>query len=97
MAIVFEQQKKSVNWFGVLIGVFAACFIAFAVYYLFFAPSPKIDVVLPQPLQVANKISNITFTDPSEITQNPAFKVLKTVPIAQSVGSLGRPNPLLPF
>ena len=59
MAIVFEQPKKKINWFGICISIFSVAFILMLAYYLFFAPAPKIETVLPDHLKKANQISNL--------------------------------------
>ena len=97
MAIVFEQPKKSVNWFGIFIGVFSVIFVVMLVYYLFFAPTPKIETVLPDPLKKANQISTLEFTDPSPVLSSEKYKKLHVYVGSPSVGTLGRPNPFLPI
>ena len=97
MAIVFQEQKKPVNWVKILFAAFSVGFLIFAVYYLFFAPAPKIDVVLPDPLKRANQISNLEFADPSAVINDPAFQKLQTLFGAPGVGALGRQNPFAPF
>ncbi len=96
MAILFEQ-KRSINWAPILFAVFIIGFVAFAVYYLFFAPSPKLDVVLPAPLERIQQISDLTFVDPSEVIKSAAFQKLKPSFGAPLAGINGRPNPFLPL
>ena len=97
MAIVFEQQKRSVHWIAILVTLFVVFFLVFAAYYLFFAPSPKIDTVLPAPLQRANQISGVTFTDPNAVVKSKEFVRLKSYVPATSVGTLGRPHTFAPL
>jgi hypothetical protein len=98
MAIVFESQRKPVNWVKMLFVVTVVAFVVFAVYYLFFAPSPKIDVVLPASLEHAAELANPSFSiDPSAVIQSAAFKALKSYVGSPSTGALGRPNPFAPF
>jgi len=97
MAIVFEQQKKPVNWVKILFIVFSVLFVAWAIYYLFFAPSPRIEVVLPEPLLRANQISTVRFVDPSEVINNTTFQSLQQFFGPPSTGLLGRSNPFAPF
>ncbi len=96
MAIVFEQPKKKINWIGIMTGVFSTVFVLALVYYLFFAPVPKIETVLPDALKKTNQISDLQFTDPSPILSSPVFKSLKSYVGPPSSGTLGRPNPFLP-
>lgn len=97
MAIVFEQQRKPINWIKLLFWIFIGAFLVFAIYYLFFAPSPKIDVVLPAPLQKANQIVATQFVDPGLILNSQVFKSLKLYLGQPSVGVLGRANPFVSF
>ncbi len=97
MAIIFEKQRKSVNWIAILTFAFSVLFIVFTAYFLFFASSPQIEVVLPAPLERASQISHLQFKDPGEITSSSAFRRLGPSQGAPAKGALGRPNPFLPF
>ena len=97
MAIVFEQEKKSVNWVGILFVIFIIGFLVFAVYYLFFAPSPKLDVVLPAPLERASQISELEFIEPATVLNSTAFRKLQNYVGPPAVGVLGRSNPFVRF
>jgi hypothetical protein len=96
MAIVFEQPKKKINWFGIMTAIFSVVFVSALVYYLFFAPAPKIETVLPPALEKTNQISDLQFTDPSPVLNSPQFKALKLYVGPPATGTLGRPNPFLP-
>ena len=61
MAIVIEQKKKAISWFGVLTSVFFLLLILIGGYYLFFAPTPGIEIVAPSALKTAVDLSKITF------------------------------------
>ena len=95
MAIVFEQSKKSVNWVPILFTVFILGFLAFAAYYLFFAPSPKLDIVLPAPLERASQISKLEFIDVATILNSTAFRRLQNYVGPPASGRLGRSNPFV--
>lgn len=97
MAIVFEQPKKSVNWIKLIFFVFIIGFIIFAAYYLFFAPSPRLDIVLPAPLERASQISNLEFVDPATILNDQKFKNLYNYVGSPQTGNLGRSNPFVKF
>ena len=96
MAIVIEQKKKSVNWFSVLTSVFFLLLILIGGYYLFFAPTPGIEIVAPSALQSAVDLSQITF-DPSSVVNSRQFKSLKIYTGLPGTGVLGRGNPFQPF
>jgi hypothetical protein len=97
MAIVFEKQKKQVNWIVILFILFSSGFVVFAAYYLFFAPTPRIDLVLPEQLERAGQISRLEFIDPAAVLTSPVFKSLRTYIGSPSIGSLGRSNPFFPL
>ncbi len=96
MAIVF-QEKKHINWFGIFLGIAVAGFLAAATYYLFFAPSPKIDVIVPDALQKAGQVSEIEFTDPAVILNSQSYKNLRLFVGTPQTGDTGRDNPFIPF
>lgn len=97
MAIVFQEQKKSVNWIRLLFIVFSLLFIVFGAYALFFADSPRIDIVLPEPLRRASQISKLNFIEPGDVIDSQTFRRLQTFFPAPGVGVLGRPNPFASF
>lgn len=97
MAIVFEEQKRPINWLRIISYIAAAGFVGMAIYYLFFAASPKFEVVLPQELERATQISKIQFIDPSAVLNSPAFKRLQGYADAPSVGTLGKQDPFAPL
>ncbi|MEK7554678.1 MAG: hypothetical protein AAB518_01690 [Patescibacteria group bacterium] len=97
MAIVFQPQKKQVNWVKILFIVFSIAFVIFSAYFLFFAASPRIDVVLPEPLRRASQISKLNFIDPSDVIDSQTFRRLQTFFPAPGVGVLGRTNPFASF
>lgn len=95
MAITFEQKRR-VQWGRVAAFSLAVLAIGIATYYLFFAPSPRIELIIPPPLLQVNEISGIEFIDPSQIIRSAAFSVLRDYAGEPGVGALGRPNPFLP-
>ena len=97
MAIVFQEQKKTVNWIRLLFISFTILFVIFGIYALFFAEKPRIEVVLPEPLKRVSQISNLPAADPSEVLNSQTFRRLQTFFPAPGVGVLGRQNPFAPF
>lgn len=96
MAIIFEKARGR-NWFRIAAFVLAALGVGVATYYLFFAPSPRIQVIIPAPLQQLGQVSEIEFIDPVSVVESPAFKRLGDVSRRLTPGELGRPNPFLPL
>ncbi len=97
MAIIFEQQKRAIPWVKILFIAFSVAFVAAAVFYLFFAPSPQIEVLLPEPLLRTSKIADLEFVDISEVVNHEVFQSLQQYFGAPGIGILGRQNPFAPF
>ena len=97
MAIIVEQnKKKGMSWLVILVVLFLMAIIFAGGYYLFFAPTPGIEVVAPLGLRSAVDLSKITF-DPSSVVNSQQFKSLKVYTGLPSVGNLGRSNPFSPL
>lgn len=96
MSILIEEEKKPINWLALLIVIFAVAVLGFGTYYLFFAPAPAIEIILPATLQSANQITNIA-GDSATVLTSDAFKALKPSGSGPSIGQTGRANPFLPF
>lgn len=97
MAIVFEGQRRSINWFGLITALFIVVFLAGGSYYLFFAPVPKIQAIIPAALKETTEFAQIEFIDPTVILDNPTFRRLREHIPLPGPGQFGRPNPFLPF
>jgi len=89
MAIIVEQDKKKINWFGLLIAVVLVVIVFSGGYFFFFKKPELIDVVAPKNLQDLNNISKVSF-DPESVIDSPAFKVLRrygtSVPLTETPG-----------
>jgi hypothetical protein len=96
MAILLEQQKKKLDWFSLGVTSFIVFAIIFGIYFLFFAPTPGIEIVIPTSLKSADQISAIR-VDPSTVLNSREFRSLRSYTGLPSVGQVGRDNPFLPF
>ncbi|OGY63093.1 MAG: hypothetical protein A2745_01595 [Candidatus Harrisonbacteria bacterium RIFCSPHIGHO2_01_FULL_44_13] len=96
MAILVSEQKKPINWFAIIFVVILIALVAGGAYYLFFAPTPGIEIIVPPSLQSVTKISQVEF-DPAAVVNSRAFKVLRSYTGLPSVGTLGRGNPFIGF
>ncbi len=96
MAILIEQKKSEMNWFAIGVTIFIIGFIVFALYYLFFAPTPGIEIVIPTELQSASRITSLQ-VDPSAVLNSRNFRLLRVYTGLPSVGQVGRANPFLSF
>lgn len=96
MALIIEQNRRSVNWFGIFVFIFLLGVISFGGYFLFFGPTPAIEIIAPIELDAAEKISNIKL-DAGKIIESPVLKSFRQYGTAPGVGTLGRQNPFLPL
>ena len=94
MAILIEEEKRKINWFALVIVVLIVIAIVGATYYLFFAPTPLIEKVVPSSVQSLQVLSNIKL-QPELIINNPKFQVLKTYINPMETGTVGKDNPFL--
>jgi len=94
MAIIIEEEKRKINWFALVIVVLIIATIVGATYYLFFAPTPLIEKVVPSSIQSLQILSNIKL-QPELIINNPKFEVLKTYINPVEIGATGKSNPFL--
>ena len=95
MAIIIEEEQKNIPWFPIIIGLLIVGALGAATYYLFFAPTPVIDIVLPPALQSAEQLSTIDI-DPTSVINSRLFRSLRVYTGLPSVGELGKANPFLP-
>lgn len=94
MAIIIEQEKRKIGWFKILVILALAVAIISSTYYLFFAPVPLIEKVLPQNLQSIKNISDIKFR-PEDVINDPKFQILKQYAAPAETGPVGKSNPFL--
>ncbi len=96
MAIIVEQEKKSVNWFAVVIAIVVIGVVFFGAYFLFFKRPDVIEVVTPGKLDQINKLSKISF-QPEEVVNSPSFKSLRQYGSSTTpTQTQGRENPFKP-
>lgn len=96
MALIIEQTKRNVNWFGILVFIFLLAVIIGGGYFLFFGPTPAIEIIAPVELNTADKIAGIKL-DATKIIESPVLKGFQQYGTVPGVGSLGRPNPFIPL
>lgn len=83
------------NWFAVSVFVFLLAVIVGGGYYLFFSPTPGIEVIAPLPLASAEDLAQAKL-DVAGILNNPVLKGLRQYGSAPGVGSVGKRNPFAP-
>lgn len=96
MAIIIEKKERRINWFALATGVAVLGIASALAYFLFFAPAPLIEVVVPIRVSELNTISRIEI-DPGAVLNAPVFKALKSYIADPTPGTLGRPNPFISF
>jgi hypothetical protein len=96
MAIIIPRETRAINWFAVGVFVFLLLVIAGGGYFLFFAPTPGIELIAPIELQSAERLSAVKL-DSAAIVNDPVLKTLRqygTPPLTQTSG---RRNPFSPY
>lgn len=99
MAILMEDEKKPINWIGIISGLVIVAGVFFGGYYLFFKSPDSIEVVIPGKLQDLNNLSQITF-DPKTVLDSTSgeraakiFKILTDHTTPFYVPAPGKDNP----
>ncbi len=92
MAIIFEEEKKKINWFaiGIILAILAV--LAAAVYYLFIVNPASVEVIVPAGLKNLKETVQIKF-DPQEIFENPVVKNLQKYEPSITPEPAFNPNP----
>ncbi len=99
MAIIVEQEKRRINWFGIAVAAAVVGILVIAIYFLFLSPAPLIERVTPSGgLATIKTVSHIQF-DPNKVLAHPVYKILRVVspPTDTESAPPPRPNPFLPF
>lgn len=98
MAIVLEEEKKSIDW-GFLLGIVSVIgIVGTAVIYLFFVNPEKVQLLTTNPDQQRLSEFSKSNLKPDEVLSGEAFQGLRTivpmVPPAET--DIGKTNPFLP-
>lgn len=96
MAIVIEKEKSGINWFAILIILVLAVVIGAAAYYLFFAPTPLIEKVVPYQVQISSQLSQVqTQSIVQAVTDSKLYKSLQKYVVLPEVSpeNIGKTNP----
>jgi len=97
MAIVLNEGEKKLNWFPVVVGAFSLAFVGVAVYFLFLAPTPFIERIVPVGTEPVAGLIEIADNDPTLLLNDQVFLSLRQYIPNPDVGALGKPNPFLAF
>ncbi len=96
MAIVLEEGEKKLNLRGLITVSAIILVLAGVSYALFFAETPKIEIVIPQSVRSASELSQVQF-DPASVVNSASFRALRRYVGEQAMGVLGRQNPFVKF
>ncbi|MEK7464755.1 MAG: hypothetical protein AAB617_03180 [Patescibacteria group bacterium] len=96
MAIIVEQEKKSVNWVAVISTTIIIAVLFLGSYFVFFKKPELIEVVAPSSLESLSNISKLSF-DAESVLGSPTFKLLRQYELQVAPGTPGRSNPFRPF
>ena len=96
MAIVLEKEKKPVKLIPLIIVGVVVIVVVGGIYFLFFAPVPGIEAIIPTEQKLTTNLSNL------ELNTQPAVDAfgsgrLKRYANPPSVGQVGRTNPFVKF
>jgi len=96
MAILVEEETGRKGVFGVFIIAVIVILLGAATYYLFFAPTPLIEVVIPSGLKTVSRISESGLNTPA-VFNSPVYKSLRQYVAEPVLGEIGRSNPFSPW
>lgn len=96
MAILLEPEKKPINLTALIAVIVAVVFIVGGVYFLFFAPVPGIEALVPTEQKLTTELSRL------ELNTQPAIEAFTARRLKQytpplSIGRVGRINPFMRF
>ncbi len=96
MPISLEPEKKPINWIALAVVVVLVVVIVGGAYFLFFAPVPGIEAIIPSEQKLASRISKL------ELNTQPAVEAFTAGRLKQyapplTIGQVGRANPFINF
>lgn len=96
MAIQIQQHSGGASIMRMIVALVVLVVLGAGTYYLFFAPAPGFDYIVPKSLQETTSLSKFAL-DPNDVLDSPEFKSLAPIQGLPSGGSIGRANPFLPL
>lgn len=95
MAIVLEERQQF-NWKALLIFLAVIAMVFGLAYFLFFAPSPVVQEIIPSSVKSTAELSTVNL-NPNELLGNATYKSLKQYGGPMAVPQVGRENPFIKF
>lgn len=93
MAILIEEHQ-AFNWKALVIFIIALTIVGGAIYYLFFAPVPGIEIIAPASVRSTTELSNVELDLGVSTDLIRDFRRYTGQP---SVGQIGRENPFIKY
>lgn len=92
MAILMEEGNGRHGSLKALAIVSVLIILGIVTYYLFFAPAPLIEVIIPSGLKSVSQISEEGLNTP-EVFNSPVYRSLRQYVADPVIGEIGRTNP----
>ena len=96
MAILLEEENGKKGTFKFFVIALVLIILGAATYYLFFAPAPLIEVIIPSGLQSVSRISETGLNAPA-VFNSPVYQSLREYATEPVIGEIGRTNPFEGF
>lgn len=95
MAILLEE-KQQFNWKALIIFLVIIAAVFGLAYFLFFAPSPVVQEIIPSSVKSTAELSTVNL-NPNDLLGNATYKSLKQYGGPVAAPQVGRENPFIKF
>ncbi len=95
MAIVFED-KQQFNWRALIIFIAIVAAVLGTAYFLFFAPSPVVEEIIPSNVKSTTELSTVNL-NPNDLLNDKTYQSLKQYGGSTAVPQAGRVNPFIKY
>ena len=93
---ILVQEQKSFNLQALITFVVVILIVIGGIYFLFFAPVPGIEIIVPASINSTSELSNIEFS-PENVISSEKFRALRRYTGQTTVGQIGRDNPFVKY
>jgi len=95
MAIVLEDRQQF-NWKALIIFITIIAVILGLAYFLFFAPSPVVQEIMPSGVKATAELSTVNL-NPNDLLGNKVYQSLKQYGGSVVIPQVGRENPFIKY
>lgn len=95
MAIVLEERQQF-NWKALIIFIAIIAVVFGLAYFLFFAPSPVVQVIIPSNVKSTAELSTVNL-NPNDLLGNKVYQSLKQFGAPVAAPQTGRENPFIKY